>query len=324
MLCAAHKHNIRVVDWDIAGGMSAANPLDSTPSARRRCSPLGRRRYFPYEIANYPRKVSNRTAMKIYIQLLVNEMVSYGIDGFALDLEGDTYANLEQNATDRQAFTDFLVELKAAMAAVVPGSVLHAWVSYTGAPWNSLFTKPQIAAALASVDRFLLMEYSMCSVLVANAPLPFIAEQFKTALALGFPAERFVFVLGWWGCDFPCGANGTCAQLRGPLRYRHGADELDNVPLGYAEILPKLQLSREQGQVASVNATTHTVHFQCASNAYIHPYRSLLGTRAPGLANGRVACFGQTRTRPRTSGTRCGSTIRRRLPRNTNGRSIKA
>ena len=28
MLCAAHKHNIRVVDWDIAGGMSAANPLD--------------------------------------------------------------------------------------------------------------------------------------------------------------------------------------------------------------------------------------------------------------------------------------------------------
>ena len=55
--------------------------------------------------------------MKIYIQLLVNEMVSYGIDGFALDLEGDTYANLEQNATDRQAFTDFLVELKAAMSA---------------------------------------------------------------------------------------------------------------------------------------------------------------------------------------------------------------
>ena len=55
--------------------------------------------------------------MKIYIQLLVNEMVSYGIDGFALDLEGDTYANLEQNATDRQAFTDFLVELKAAMTA---------------------------------------------------------------------------------------------------------------------------------------------------------------------------------------------------------------
>ena len=174
-----------------------------------------RRRYFPYEIANYPRKVSNRTAMKIYIRLLVNEMVSYGIDGFALDLEGDTYANLEQNATDRQAFTDFLVELKAAMTAAVPGSVLHAWVSYTGAPWNSLFTKPQIAAALASVDRFLLMEYSMCSVLVANAPLPFIAEEFKTALALGFPAERFVFVLGWWGCDFPCGANRTCAQLRG-------------------------------------------------------------------------------------------------------------
>ena len=120
--------------------------------------------------------------MKIYIQLLVNEMVSYGIDGFALDLEGDTYANLEQNATDRQAFTDFLVELKAAMTAAVPGSVLHAWVSYTGAPWNSLFTKPQIAAALASVDRFLLMEYSMCSVLVANAPLPFIAEQLKTVL----------------------------------------------------------------------------------------------------------------------------------------------
>ena len=232
--------------------------------------------------------------MKIYIQLLVNEMVSYGIDGFALDLEGDTYANLEQNATDRQAFTDFLVELKAAMTAAVPGSVLHAWVSYTGAPWNSLFTKPQIAAALASVDRFLLMEYSMCSVLVANAPLPFIAEEFKTALALGFPAERFVFVLGWWGCDFPCGANGTCAQLRGkssryrchlccillktaaissltgPLRYRHGADELDNVPLGYAEILPKLRLSREQGQVASVNATTHTVHFQCASSANWH------------------------------------------------------
>ena len=24
------EHNIRVVDWDIAGGMSAANPLDST------------------------------------------------------------------------------------------------------------------------------------------------------------------------------------------------------------------------------------------------------------------------------------------------------
>eukprot|EP01050_Picozoa_sp_SAG11_P031908 SAG11_NODE_10118_length_853_cov_1.956233_1_plen_78_part_00 len=43
------------------------------------CSLFGRRRYFPYEIANFPRKVSNRTAMKIYIELLVNEMVSYGI-----------------------------------------------------------------------------------------------------------------------------------------------------------------------------------------------------------------------------------------------------
>ena len=71
-----------------------------------------------------------------------------------------------------------------------------------------------------------------------------------------------------------------------PLRYRHGADELDNVPLGYAEILPKLQLSREQGQVARVNATTHTVHFQCASNANVD--RRLVGC-TPGLANERVA-----------------------------------
>ena len=48
----------------------------------------------PYELAHGFIKVNNRTAMLEYVELAVHTMVSYGIDGFALDIEGDCYSVL--------------------------------------------------------------------------------------------------------------------------------------------------------------------------------------------------------------------------------------
>ena len=77
----------------------------------------------PYELAHGFIKVNNRTAMLEYVELAVHTMVSYGIDGFALDIEGDCYSVLAASATARASWTDFLVTLKARMTESVPGSV---------------------------------------------------------------------------------------------------------------------------------------------------------------------------------------------------------
>ena len=92
-----------------------------------------------------------------YIELATHVMVGYGIDGFALDIEGDIYEVLQKSATARASWIEFLVKLKARMQQAVPGSQLSVWCTTTGGPWNALFTPQQAAAAVASVDYFLIM-----------------------------------------------------------------------------------------------------------------------------------------------------------------------
>eukprot|EP01052_Picozoa_sp_SAG31_P050014 SAG31_NODE_11221_length_1052_cov_1.643232_2_plen_57_part_00 len=52
----------------------------------------------PYELAHGFIKVNNRTAMLEYVEMSVHTMVSYGIDGFALDIEGDVYSVLSTSS----------------------------------------------------------------------------------------------------------------------------------------------------------------------------------------------------------------------------------
>ena len=208
----------------------------------------------PYELAHGFIKVNNRSAMLEYVELAVHTMVSYGIDGFALDIEGDCYSVLAASATARASWTDFLVTLKARMTEAVPGSHLAVWTATTGGPWNAQFTAAQIASAVASVDEFLIMAYSMCSFMVANAPLPTLSTRFQEIMGvgkyagreLGIPAEKWVLVLPWWGCDFSCGADGRCPLLRGPLRYRHNTPTdpaLANTPLASTTACEPLALT---------------------------------------------------------------------------------
>ena len=53
--------------------------------------------------------------------------------------------------------------------------------------------------------------------------------------------------------------------MRGPLRYRHNTPTdptLSNTPLGYAQIMEKLALSKAQGRPQQLNTTSQTVYFQ--------------------------------------------------------------
>ena len=252
LLCAAHARGIRILDTDIVGGMFGGFNLEHSFL-----------------------RVENRTAMLEYVELAVHVMVGYGIDGFALDVEGSIYSVLESNAAARAGWTDFLVTLKARMVEAVPGAHLSVWCATTGGPWNRHFAPAQIDAAVEAVDEFLIMGYSLCTFMVANAPLPTLAARFDEILgrppygsrgALGIPAAKWVLVLPWWGCDFNCKANSSCPLLRGPLRYRHNTPldpGLPNDALGYAQIEEKLALSRAQGRGPQLlNTTSQTVYFQ--------------------------------------------------------------
>jgi hypothetical protein len=103
-------------------------------------------------------------------------MTSYGIDGLALDMEGDTYSVLHASAPARAAFVQFLTLLKARMHEAVPGAQLTVWCTTTGGPWNDLFTHEQIVASVAAVDHFLVMAYSLGvrSMRCVHAPHAFI------------------------------------------------------------------------------------------------------------------------------------------------------
>jgi hypothetical protein len=109
LLCAAHARGIRILDTDIVGGMFGGFNLEHSFL-----------------------RVENRTAMLEYVELAVHVMVGYGIDGFALDVEGSIYSVLESNAAARAGWTDFLVTLKARMVEAVPGAHLSVWCATTG------------------------------------------------------------------------------------------------------------------------------------------------------------------------------------------------
>ena len=72
-------------------------------------------------------------------------MVASGIDGFGLDIEGDIYTLVSQNASARVALTTTLVRLKARMEHFVPGSLLAVWIQ-GGHPWTPDFSPEQIQA----------------------------------------------------------------------------------------------------------------------------------------------------------------------------------
>eukprot|EP01052_Picozoa_sp_SAG31_P081604 SAG31_NODE_41534_length_275_cov_1.170455_1_plen_91_part_11 len=63
---------------------------------------------------------------------------------------------------------------------------------------------------------------------LANAPLPLIMQGFETMMGMGFPVEKMVATIPWYGCDFDCGPAGNpyggvnCTNLR-PREYCHGS-----------------------------------------------------------------------------------------------------
>ena len=183
LLCAAHARGIRVVDSDIASRGSAVSAFVKVPTA-------------PWPLAN------NNIAMAEYIEIVVQEMVAYGIDGFALDLEG-AYTSIMSTAVSRASWTELTVRLKARMTEAVPGSQLMIWTTTTGVPWGDMYTPGQIAASVASVDSMLIMAYGLCPFMVANAPLPTISDRFYNIMghgtngqnSWGIPANKWMLIM---------------------------------------------------------------------------------------------------------------------------------
>ena len=243
-LCEAHRQNIRVMDADTIGGI-----------------------YSPYSLQN--NDIYNETSMVIWAEAATHFMISAGIDGFSLDLESN-YAMMASNATARAAFTAALVRLKARMQAVVPGSLLVAWVASNGSPWTKAFSNQQMADTAKAVDQFWVMDYAMCSFPpaamgakhggMANAPMQFIEMQLKSALSLGIPASKFVAAFPWYNCNYDCGTAGNpaggvnCTNLR-PIEFCPGSHYPTNYTFchdnysnpGYAQTLPLLELGKSQG-----------------------------------------------------------------------------
>ena len=131
-LCEAHRQGIRVMDSDTISGI-----------------------YGPFSLMS--NDIFNETAMVIWAEAAAHFMVSAGIDGFSLDLEGPIYTLMDTNATARTALTAALVRLKARMQALVPGSLLTAWTASGGNPWTSAFSVEQMAATIHAVDQFWIM-----------------------------------------------------------------------------------------------------------------------------------------------------------------------
>ena len=242
-LCEAHRQGIRVMDSDTLLGL-----------------------YSPYSLTNHD--IFNESAMVIWAEATAHFMVSAGIDGFSIDLEGPFYTFMDTNAAARAAFTSALVRLKSRMQAVLPGSMLAVWIAAGGAPWSSAFTNEQIATTVDTVDQFWIMNYAMCGHPYAdrnggmsNDPLPFIDSILNSTLALGIPASKLVSAFPWYNCNFDCGQKGNpqgganCAKLR-PKEFCPGPNSskppyrfcFDNVTdVGYAQTLPLLNIGQSQG-----------------------------------------------------------------------------
>lgn len=197
LLCEAHRLGIRVVDWDTVAGM-----------------------YGPFEFVNFPERILNDTARDIWIEMAVHFMVASGIDGFGLDIEGPIYGLMVSSAPAREALTTMLEKLKARMEQFVPGSLLAVWIQ-SGNPWNSRFSKSQLARAVSAVDQFWSMEYSACGMPYAGMPeaaWPWIKRNLNTSLSYGFPRDQIVEVFPWHDCDYNCGKDVNCSKLR-PREY---------------------------------------------------------------------------------------------------------
>ena len=243
LLCEAHRRGIRVLDWDTAGSIR--------PS------------FWSYQ---HPERILNTTEMQIWAEMLAHFMVSSGIDGFGLDIEGPILQLMAANSSARAALTDTLTTLKARMQAVVPGSLLAVWTGGAGAPWGDYFSKAQMSTAFKTVDQFWVMLYGGCGwpyAGMANAPLPLIEQGFSTMMRLGFPLRQMVAVFPWFSCDFDCGdadnpyGGRGCARLR-PREYCADGKTLcpNNITQhGLAPTARLLELAQEQGNTVRRNTT---------------------------------------------------------------------
>lgn len=170
LVCAAHNHSVRVVVGTQFGG-----------------------------------DLTNSTARAAYVTETVARMASAGVDGFNVDIEG--------NSAHRDELTALVTELSTEARKANP----HAQITFDLAIFPKGQTQGYDHAALAKVLDFIVpMAYDECwgaATAEANSPYDALTGGVQQYKDLGVPAEKLVLGLPWYAWDFPCDSSesyGAC------------------------------------------------------------------------------------------------------------------
>jgi hypothetical protein len=200
LTCHAHAHGARVIDWTGIGSLGP-NPT------------------------NEPWIMTNVSARQRWIHDAVEYLLSLGLDGAVLDIEGveDTAGSEGWNATTigevRAGMVATVCELRTALDVAIPGALLtfntnwfdHAPSTAHPVPTDAVYDAVGIAEC---VDFLNPMAYCFSDAVPratsetrsagACAPLPALRAGLQSLLARGVPRHKLAPLLPWIGEDFNC------------------------------------------------------------------------------------------------------------------------
>jgi len=141
-------------------------------------------------------KIPDPAARTQWVDSLVPRMAAEGIDGFNLDIEGNT--------GNREAVTALVKELAEKARAANPHAQLSFDLSIYPQGQTGGYEHKELAQYL---DFILPMSYDLCwgaGAATANSPLAALSKGIQQYSDLGVPASKIVMGLPWYGWDFPC------------------------------------------------------------------------------------------------------------------------